>query len=366
MSMSAKKIFIVAGDKSGDLYGGLLSQKLKEKFSNIEIYSFGGSSLSRHSHQIENLTSHSVSGIYEVISSVRKFLRLFQHAYEEIMRIRPDLVILIDFPDFNLRLAERINRRIPVFYYVSPQVWAWRQNRVNIIKKYVEKMIVIFKFEVEFYKKMGIDALYFGHPLLEIISAEPSCPKKKIISFMPGSRKNEIKYNLHAMEGAKNIIEKTLKGYSFRIIKADNIDEHFYHRLTSLPLEPHSYKAIAESEFVITSSGTATVEVAVIGIPYLIIYRLNALSWYLLKRMVHTPYVGMVNILSGEKIVEELLQNNATPRNIAEHTLFYLRDKNNYNRFAEKLKKVKELLSPYGATDKFATYIGEYLKMYKK
>lgn len=360
-----KKIVIVAGDKSGDLYGGLLSKKLKEKFPSINIYSFGGESLAQHSHQIIDLLSHSVSGIFEVLSSLKRFVDIFRLAYQEINKIKPDLIILIDFPDFNLRLARKINKKYSLFYYISPQVWAWRKKRVEIIKKYIEKMVVIFKFEEDFYKKEGIDVLYFGHPLLEIIK-EDNVEIKKVVSFLPGSRKNEIKRHLPIMAEVKDILKKDLKDYLFRIIKAPNIEKDFYERVSpKILLENHSYRAIQESEFIITSSGTATVEIAILGVPYLIIYKVNPLSWQILKRMVNTKYVGMVNILSSRNIIEELLQEEANPKRIADATLHYLRDKKAYEEIKNSLKEIKNTLSPFGATDKFADFIGAYLNINK-
>jgi lipid-A-disaccharide synthase len=165
-----KKIVIVAGDKSGDLYGGLLSKKLREKNSSLEIISFGGDNLFKYSHrQIINLVNHSATGLFEVIFSLKKFIDLLKKTIEEIKKINPNLVILIDFPDFNLRLAKTLNKKFPIFYYVSPQIWAWRKGRIDLIKKYVNKMIVIFKFEKELYEREKVNVFYFGHPLLEIV-----------------------------------------------------------------------------------------------------------------------------------------------------------------------------------------------------
>ncbi len=358
-----KKVIIIAGDKSGDLYGGYLSKTLKEKFPNIEIYSFGGKCLGEHSKQITNLLSHSVSGIFEVFTSLKKLIDIFNFSYDEINRIQPDLVILIDFPDFNLRLAKKINKKYPVFYYISPQLWAWRENRIKQIKKYITKMIVIFKFEQFYYKNKGINVLYFGHPLLEIIKPA-NCERKKIISFLPGSRRNEIKRHLPIMRDVKQILEKDLECYSFRIIKAENIDDKIYQMLApNIAIEPRCYKALEESEFIITSSGTATVEIAILGIPYLIIYKVNPLSWQILKRMVRTKYVGMVNILSQKKIIEELLQNDANPRIIASETLRCITNRKAHQKMQENLRNIKDILSPREAISSFANFIGQYLNL---
>jgi len=311
-----KKIVIVAGDSSGDLYGAKLAEKLKNKFSSIEIFSFAGPHLAKHSTQPIDLIKHSVSGIVEVFSNLKEIINTFNETFNKINEINPDLVILIDFPDFNLRLAKKINRKFPIFYYVSPQVWAWRKNRVKLIKRYIEKMVVIFKFEEEFYKKENMDVLYFGHPLLEIIKDEKA-ETKNIISLLPGSRENEVKKHLPIMLKAKEITEKELKNYQFRIIRPKNLDESLYKELSGdIEIIPHSYKAIKESKFIVAASGTATVEISILEVPYIIIYKTNPLTWQILKRMVNIKFAGMANILSGKQMIDELLQDEATEQKI--------------------------------------------------
>jgi lipid-A-disaccharide synthase len=356
-----KKIIVVAGDKSGDLYGGLLSKRIKEECPKIEIFSFGGENLAQNSYQIINLLSHSVSGIFEVALSLKRLFDIFKKVVEEIKRINPDLIILIDFPDFNLRLAKTLNKKYPLFYYVSPQVWAWRKKRINLIKKYVHKMIVIFEFEKEFYANAGVDVLYFGHPLLEIVK-KSKIETKKIISFMPGSRKNEIKRHLPVMEKVKTAIQNALYDYHFRIIKPSHIEEAFYKKIgTNMQIVPHSYEVIEESKFIITSSGTATVEIALLEVPFLIIYKINPLTWHILKKIVNTKFIGMVNILASKKIVNELLQKEANPENITKITLEYLKNKEKYEELKNNLREIKEKLTPYGAIQKFAEFIVEFL-----
>lgn len=340
-----------------------MSKQLKSKFPKIEIYSFGGENLAEYSQQIINLLPHSVCGLVEVLSSIGELLKIFKKTKETILNLKPDLIILIDFPDFNLRLAKGLNKKFPLIYYVSPQVWAWRKNRIETIKKYVDKMVVLFKFEEAFYKNENMDVLYFGHPLLEIIKEEDTEPSK-IISFLPGSRKNEVKRHLPIMIETKKIVEKELEGYRFRIIKPPNLEKEFYEKFSpNIDIVDHSYKAIKESKFIVASSGTATVELAILGIPYLIIYKLNPLSWYILKRMVKADFIGMVNILSGRKIVDELLQRQANPKNLASITLEYLRDNQKYSQLKNELKRVKDKLCPHKASEKFADFVGNYLKL---
>jgi len=358
-----KKIVLIAGDKSADAYGGLLCKKLKEKSATIQLYSFGGPHLAQHSQQLINLLSHSVSGIMEIFSSLSEILRIFNKAVKEIEKIKPDLIIPIDFPDFNLRLIKCLNKKYPVFYYVSPQVWAWRKKRVELIRKYVDKMVVIFEFEKEFYQKKGIQVLYFGHPLLEIITPQ-NIQKKKIISFLPGSRKNEIKKHLPVMKKTKELLKKDLPDYSFRIIRPENIEKEFYENFSpDMNIVDHSLKAIQESAFIITSSGTATVEIAILEVPFLVMYKVNPLTWHIAKRLVDTRFITMVNILSLKKVVEELLQREANPKNIAAKTLEIIKSPQAYQRIKKDLEEVRAKLLPYGATEKFAQFISDYLKL---
>lgn len=360
-----KRIVIVAGDKSGDLYGAMLAKQLKERYSGVEIFSFGGEHLARHSTQRINLLEHSVSGIFEVLLCIKDILETYSLAIHEIESINPDLIILIDFPDFNLQLAKTFNNKYHIFYYVSPQVWAWRKKRVESIKRYVNRMIVIFRFEEDFYRKERMEVYYFGHPLLEIIEKKNIGPKK-IISLMPGSRKNEIRNHLPTMVKAKEIIEKELPGYNFRIIRPENIPAQFYAKMApGIDIIDHTYGAIEESAFIITSSGTATIEISILEVPFLVIYKLNLFSWHILKKLVKLRFIAMTNILAGKRVVEELIQDKANPQTIAQVTLRYLKDENEYNNLKNELGKIKNILSPRGATANFADSIAKYLSLTK-
>lgn len=357
-----KKIVIVAGDKSGDLYGGFLCEKLKAKNSNLEIYSFGGSKLAKNSKQLINLLEFSVTGLVEVLFSLKKIIAVFDKIVASINEIKPDLVILIDFPDFNLRLAKKLKLQYPLFYYVSPQVWAWRKERLKDIKKFVDKMVVLFKFEEEFYQKENMQALYFGHPLLEIVT-QKNIPSEKIISFMPGSRKNEIKKHLPIMQKVKWILQTQLPDYSFRIIRPENIEESFYKNLSDIDLVRHSYEKIEESKFIIASSGTATVEIGILEVPFLVMYKVNPLTWAIIKKMVNLKFAAMVNILSGMKIIDEFLQDDATAENIAKRTLEIVKNDTLYGIIKQNLKQFKQTLLPTRATEKFSAYLSNYLKL---
>lgn len=362
-----KKIVIVCGDRSADLYSALLCQKLNFLFSNkIEIFSFAGSETQKYSQQILNLVEVSVSGITEVLVNIKKFFKIFNFTLNKIKEINPDLIILMDFPDFNLRIAKALNKKYPILYYISPQIWAWRKDRIKLIKEYINTMVVIFPFEEKIYREENIEVKYFGHPLLEIIPPlDIVC--EDIITFMPGSRKNEIKKHLPILLQTKKILEKELPNYQFQIIRPSNIEEEFYTKFTKgsydTPIILHSYSSIKKSKLVLCASGTVTLELAILNVPFIIFYKLNRLTWYILKKLVKTNYIGMVNILGGEKIIEEFIQEQATPQNIAQKALEIINNPIQLKTIQEKLKNIKKELEPYNATENLAYYIGEKLNL---
>ncbi len=357
-----KKILFVAGDRSGDLFAGKICKRLKELYKDqLLIFSFGGDSLKGNSIQLIDLVNFSISGILEVTSYLKKFLQLLNISIVKIKDIKPDLIILVDFPDFNLRLAKMLQKRFNLLYYISPQVWAWRRKRVETIKEFVGKIVVIFPFEKKIYEEEGIETYYFGHPLLDIIPPLTHQPQN-IIAFLPGSRKNEIKRHLPVMLKTKRILEEKFPHHRFPIVKPPHIQKDFYCQFSSqIDVVPFSYEFLSKTKFVIASSGTVTVETAIIGIPFIAIYRLNTLSWLILRNIVKIDFIAMPNIIVGKKIAEEFIQNDANPKNLANHTFEILNDEKKYYGIKEELKKVKEILGPPGSIENTARLIGEKL-----
>lgn len=358
-----KKIVFVAGDKSGDLYAGLLCKKLKDHYGQkVELYSLGGPVLDRHSRRLIDLVSLSVSGIVEVAAHFKELTRVFSRAVKEIRSLRPDLIVFVDFPDFNLRLAEKLHGLCPFFYYISPQVWAWRKQRIYTIKKLVDKIIVLFDFEQEMYRQADIDALFFGHPLLDIIPEIGHQPEDLIL-FLPGSRKNEIAYHLPLMRDIKNALSSHVPEYRFQIVKPENIEKRFYKDLIGeeIKIVSHSYETLSKARFIVASSGTATLELAILNIPFCILYRLNNLTWWLLKNLVHIKFIGLPNIICNEKIVDEFIQFQARPRIMANYILSLITDPGKYAELKSRLVRVKDKLTPYDALKNTAAYIGNYL-----
>ncbi len=359
-----RKILIIAGDKSGDLFAGILAQKLKEIYQEkISIFSLGGENLKKHTSFLFNLVNYAVSGLWETSKYLIRLYSVLKKTILWIKKIKPDLIILVDFPEFNLHLAKKLKKQFRIFYYISPQIWAWREKRVKIIKEYIEKMIVIFEFEKEWYLKRGIEAFYFGHPLLDIIPQNFVHNPQNIITFLPGSRKNELKSHLPLILSTYQILKKRLKNYDFLILHPPNIEKSFYLKYVgqNIKVEPYNYQSLAITRFILASSGTATLETAVLGIPFLIFYKVNPLTFLFLKKMVKVKFIGMPNILANRKIAEEFIQKEANPYNLAEKTLEIIENPSFYQKIKKDLSKIKELLKPEKSIENTALFIGKEL-----
>jgi lipid-A-disaccharide synthase len=282
--------------------------------------------------------------------------------------IKPDAAILVDYPGFNLRLAKELKKRkIKVIYYISPQIWAWGLRRVKLIKKVVDKMIVVFKFEEALYKKFGIDALFVGHPFLDMVTSTTSretflrnnglSTDKLIIGLMPGSRTREVEVHLPIMLESAKLIYRDIPNSQFMVIKSPTVSkvifDIFLNRY-SLPLkkiENVSYDSINSCDFLLVASGSATLEAAILLKPMVIIYKVSFLTWLFLKFMLRIHYVGLVNVVAERKIVPEYLQFDATPKRISAETNRILSDQIELSQIKIDLSKVKEKLGEKGASN---------------
>lgn len=346
-----KKIFIVAGDPSGDIHGGNLAEQIQEISPETQIYSAGGIHLKKYSHQITNLTEIAVTGIFEVLGYLKKILDKFNLTVRKIQEIKPDIVILIDFPDFNLRLAKKLKAKgFRIFYYISPQVWAWRKNRIKLIKKYIDKVMVIFPFEEGFYKRHGVEAVYVGNPSFESMpeilpKQHPAIEKKKIV-FLPGSRTKEVTRHLPLMIETKKLLQPL--ELSFAVIKYPRLPSRLFEKAGEEGIEiikENRYKTISESWIAVSSSGTATLELALLNIPTVVIYKTALLSWLILKSIVKIDFISIVNILAKEEVFPELIQYKASPANIAGHCREFLNNPEYYTSTKKKIRRIKDVLS---------------------
>jgi len=374
-----KKIFIVCGEPSGDLLAGDLIRAIKNLNPAIKVAGVGGENLEKAGVEILcNIKELSVMGFFDVLKKLPKFLKLKQLILEKINTHKPDAIILVDFSGFNLRLAKAINKGIPTIYYVSPQVWASREKRVKCVRDYISEMIVLFKFEEEFYRKHGLKTHCVGHPLINLV--RPTLEKQKlldnlrinssqkIIALLPGSRKQEIRLILPIMLKAARLINKEIPNTQFIIAKSPSLDTRIYQKeckkygLDLKIVDGKTYGCLNIADFCLICSGTATLEAAIMQKPFVIVYKMNLLNYLLYRPQVKIPYIGMVNIVAGKKIVPEFIQFSARPEMIARAALEYLQKPEPAKQMLEDLAYVKSSLGEPGAADRAAKLILDFLK----
>ncbi len=322
------RILISAGEASGEMYGAGLIEALKRRDPTLEFFGVGGERM-RHAgcDTVVDARDLSVVGITEILSHLPKIYRLFHKLIAEADRRRPDLAIVIDSPAFNWRVARQMKKRgVPVVYYVAPQFWAWRQGRVRLLRKYVSKALVIFPFEEKFYRERGIDASFVGHPLAELpppeITREAYAAQYRLdlnkcwITIMPGSRVKEVRMNLLTMLDAAALLGA---GFEFLLPVAPTLDRELLEQSTrgrGITLVSEALAALHHARAAIVASGTATVEAAMMATPFVMVYRVSALTYSLGKPRIRVPYFAMVNLIAGEKIVPELVQDDFTAERV--------------------------------------------------
>jgi lipid-A-disaccharide synthase len=374
-----KKIFIICGEPSGDLLAGNLAETIKKLEPTIEISGIGGEHLSKSGAKIFcNIKELSVMGFFDVLKKLPRFFKLKKLVLEKIKSDKSDCLILVDFSGFNLRLAQVINKRIPVIYYVSPQVWASREGRVDCIKKFISKMIVLFKFEEKFYQQRGISASWVGHPLIDLVNPSLAkqdfldnsriSPSKKIIALLPGSRKQEVRLILPLMLKAAQIINRAIPETQFIIAKAPNLNPRIYldecekFTLDVKIIEGQTYDCLNAAQACLVCSGTATLETAIMQKPFVIVYKTNLFNYLLYRPQVKIPYIGMVNIVAGRSIVPEFIQFKARPEMIAKSIIELLQNPISANRMRQDLAAVKNILGAPGAAGRAAKLILNFLQ----
>lgn len=336
-----KSILIISGEESGDLHGATLIRALKKLIPGLNVAGMGGWRMKEEGMVGLDSKEVSVVGVVEVLSRLPRILKSMGALKRQMRGERFDAVVLIDFPDFNLSIAKEAQRLgIPVVYYISPQVWAWRKGRVGKIARLVNRMLVVFPFEYYIYKKAGVDVEYVGHPLADTARCDLTqdearsllglSPEDRVIALLPGSRAGEIKRLLPSMVGAANIITRSVKRAVFLLPAARSIDD----ALLSGPLKGAAadirvirgrmYEALRASDASVVASGTATLETALIGTPMVIVYRVAPVSYAIAKALVKLSHAGLPNIVAGREVVPELLQDMATPGRIAAEVLSML------------------------------------------
>jgi len=360
------KLYVIAGEASGDLHASNLMQALLEENSNIDFRYWGGDKMNDvQPGMAKHIKELAFMGFVEVLMNLRTILKNISFCKKDILEYKPDALVLVDYPGFNLRIAEWAKSQgIKVYYYVSPQIWAWKQNRVHKIKKVVDQMYVILPFEQEFYKKFDYDVEYVGHPLLDEIGkydfknskqdflSRNKLDERPIIAVLPGSRKQEVSKKLPIMLEAV----KSYNDHQIVIAGAPTLSAEFYNSIdTSVKIVfGETYELMSNSKAAIVTSGTATLETALFKVPEVVCYKGSKISYMIAKRLIKVKYISLVNLIMDEEVVKELIQDECTSKNISEELDRLIKDESYRSQLLEKYNQLELILGGGGASKKVA------------
>ncbi len=372
------KYYIIAGEASGDLHASNLMKEMKIQDSSAQFRFWGGDLMQQQGGElVKHYRDLAFMGFAEVIANLTTILKNIKLCKKDIVGYKPDAVILVDYPGFNLRIAEFAhNAGFKVFYYISPQVWAWKKSRVYKIRKFVDRMFVILPFEKEFYAKYDYDVDFVGHPLLDMINQLPEeksndfakanhLKKEPIIALLPGSRKQEIKKMLSVMLS----VTEYFPDYQFVIAGAPSIEKELYTEIVGSKdisiVYNRTHELLRNTYAALVTSGTATLETALFEVPEVVCYKGSYISYSIAKMVIDKDiikYISLVNLIMDKEIVKELIQSELTTKNLTSELRKITEDKSNRKRIKEDYIKLKEKLGGQGASKKTAELIIGYLK----
>ena len=342
------KIYIITGEKSGDQHASQIVNELKKQYNNIQVRAWGGNALESYNVKIDkHIKEINFMGFWYVIKNTFQILTNLRQCKQNILDFSPDLILLVDYPGFNLKIAEFASKNnFKTFYYISPKIWAWKSSRIRKIKKYIDKMFVIFPFEKQYYLDRGVSVNYFGNPVFEYIANNKFnkiYSDKPIISLLPGSRKQEIERVLPIMLEAT----KFYTDYNFIISATNTFSIDYYKEYTkgySVDiLFDRQYDLLYSSKASIVTSGTSTLEAALMNIPQIVCYKTSIFSYLFAKILVKIKYISLVNILLGKNAVVELIQNKLTSKNIKVN-LDQILDVNTRSEILNNYEELKDIL----------------------
>jgi len=367
---------ISCGEPSGDLYAGALAVEIRRREPDAAIFGLGGQRLMAGGGELlADYRGLSVTGLVEAVRVIPKSLSVLNRLLHAARSEKPQALVAIDFPDFNFRLAAAVKKLgVPVVYYISPQLWAWRKSRMRVIKRIADRVLVIFPFEEQIYRDAGVPVQFVGHPLVDLARAQE--PKdsflrelgldasKPVVALLPGSRQNEVERLLPVMRDAVGKIVARFPGVQFVIARAPSLDDGLFSNVKWNSVEPivvlaRTDDVMAIANVVVTASGTATVQAALHGRPMVVIYRLSPLSYRLGRRFVHVDDVAMVNLIAGRRIVPELIQEDCTPDRVASEVLALLMDARRAEEMRAALAEVRGKLGSPGASGRAADAVLE-------
>jgi lipid-A-disaccharide synthase len=372
-------VLIVAGENSGEKHGANLVHKFKGMQPSISFYGIGGDHMAEEGVTLlYSVKELSVIGIFEVITHLPRIRKIFSQIKKEAIENRPVAAVLIDSPDFNLRLAKHLKKlSIPVLYYISPTVWAWRKKRLNTIKKVVDKMLLIFPFEEKIYAEYGIPATYVGHPLKERVKISSTKeeffqryrldPGKKLVAILPGSRKSEVKFHMPVLTQAIKNLKKEFMP-QFILPLAENLTETYLRSFlgdisTYVHILPKDgYEAMAYSDIALSSCGTANLEAALLGTPVVAYYRVSHLTYYSGIKLMKIKHFSIVNILAGKKIIPELIQKDFSVENILIETRKILSSERIRSEIKTEYEKIRMALGEKMASENASKELDSLIK----
>ncbi|MFN9710134.1 MAG: lipid-A-disaccharide synthase [Bacteroidota bacterium] len=367
------KYYIIAGEASGDLHGSNLIKAIAKQDPDASIRCWGGDLMeAAGGHLVKHYRDLAFMGFIEVVKNLPAIIKNIAFCKEDIISFSPDVIILIDYPGFNLRIAKWAKKNhFKVIYYISPQVWAWKENRVRMMKKCIDKMLVILPFEADYYKnKWHWDVEYVGHPLLEAVAEfkdsniENLSYNKPVIALLPGSRKQEIAVKLPIMLGQANLF----KDFQFVIAKAPGIEASFYdHMIGDYKnvdyVANQTYALLNKSVAALVTSGTATLETALFGVPQVVCYKGNKISYEIAKRVIKVSYISLVNLIMGKMVVKELIQDELNAANLTNELTLILPDGAKRSQVLKDYEQLKSVLqSTEGASARAAKIILDFLR----
>ena len=372
---------IVAGERSGDVYGGELARALRERLG-ATIFGCGGEAMREGGVEtVVDARAFSIVGIAEVVFGLPRAYRAFNRLLAEVDRRRPQLAVLIDSPSLNLRLAKRLKqRKIPVVYFVSPQIWAWKKWRIKQIQERVDKMLCIFDFEEEIYRRAGVPVKYVGHPLVDLVETKLTReeffgrvgldPNVPTLALLPGSRERVVRYNLPPMLACASRLSQS-RNIQFVVAVAPSLDPAWLEsrlqsgqagKATIRTVTNATLEALRYSKMAVVASGTATVVATLAECPMIVVYRVSPLSWLMGKFMVDVPFYSMVNLLAKKAVVPELMQNDFHGAALAERCQYLLDNAPAREAMLKELRALRPRLGPGGAIDRAAEAIEKILQ----
>jgi lipid-A-disaccharide synthase len=368
------KYYIIAGEASGDLHAANLIAQLKQKDPHAEIRAWGGDKMqAQGAVVVKHYRDLAFMGFVEVFMNLKTILRNLSFCEKDMLTFNPDALILVDYPGFNLRVAKFAHKKgFRVFYYISPQVWAWKKRRVFQIQKTVDKMIVILPFEKEFYNQYQVDSTFVGHPLLDELSKinfeslaafrkKNKLSDKKIIALLPGSRKQEIKFMLREMLK----ITSHYPDFQFIIAGAPSLDLDYYQKIIGKTdvqiIFGQTYDLLHHAEAALVTSGTATLETALLETPEVVCYIGNPISYQIAKHLIHVNYISLVNLIMNREVVKELIQSDLNEKNLNRELSLLLFDENKQQQLKADYQELKIALGNAGASENAAKLIVDSL-----